>query len=117
MRLEGLHRASITESPLCGISVATQLPHNPRLKLLRFSERRLSWRITAIPDKWVTGSFSERARTIWLHRCNLDRRVLWLGLRQQRRDSHQAGEQNQLVHAVSSHGNIQRRAVRAEASQ
>src|SRR5947207_13744699 len=23
--------------------------HNPRLKLLRFSERRLSWRITAIP--------------------------------------------------------------------
>src|SRR5262245_4405064 len=44
MRLEGLHRASITESPLCGISVATQLPHNPRLKLLRFSERRLSWR-------------------------------------------------------------------------
>jgi hypothetical protein len=44
---EGVHRASITESPLCGISVATQLPHNPRLKLLRFSERRLSWRITA----------------------------------------------------------------------
>ncbi len=49
MRLEGLHRASITESPSCGISVATQLPHNPRLKLLRFSERRLSWRITALP--------------------------------------------------------------------
>src|SRR5215471_7701119 len=53
MRLEGLHRASITESPLCGISVATQLPHNPRLKLLRFSERRLSWRITALSEKWL----------------------------------------------------------------
>jgi hypothetical protein len=36
---------------LCGISVATQLPHNPRLKLLRFSERRLSWRITALSQK------------------------------------------------------------------
>src|SRR5688572_29191946 len=32
---------------LCGISVATQLPHTPRLKLLRFSERWLSWCITA----------------------------------------------------------------------
>jgi hypothetical protein len=51
MRLEGLHRASITESPLCGISVATQLPHNPRLKLLRFSERRLSWRISVSVDR------------------------------------------------------------------
>jgi hypothetical protein len=46
MRLERVHRASITESPLCGISVATQLPHNPRLKLLRFSERWLSWRVS-----------------------------------------------------------------------
>ena len=48
MRLEGLHRAFDSRIALCGISVATQLPHNPRLKLLRFSERRLSWRITAM---------------------------------------------------------------------
>jgi len=58
MRLEGLHRASITESPLCGISVATQLPHNPRLKLLRFSERRLSWRITVMSEKWLILQFA-----------------------------------------------------------
>src|SRR5215510_12382824 len=62
MRLEGLHRASITESPLCGISVATQLPHNPRLKLLRFSERRLSWRITALSEKWCSPQ-SERVQS------------------------------------------------------